>query len=50
VRGHLIGLFGPAALAIKTEARHFSFRYRSPEHFLDVLKTYYGPMLKAFPG
>ena len=24
------------------------FRYRSPEHFLDVFKTYYGPMLKAF--
>jgi len=47
-RGHLIGLFGPAALAIKTEARHFNFRYRSPEHFIDVLKTYYGPMLKAF--
>ena len=24
------------------------FRYRSPEHFLDVFKSYYGPMLKAF--
>ena len=24
------------------------FRYRSPEHFLDVFKNYYGPMLKAF--
>ena len=25
-----------------------SSRYRSPEHFLKVLNTYYGPMLKAF--
>jgi hypothetical protein len=24
------------------------FRYRSPGHFLDVFKSYYGPMLKAF--
>jgi len=47
-RGHLIELFGPAALAITTEPRDFNFRYRSPEHFLDVFKTYYGPMLKAF--
>ena len=26
----------------------FVFRYRSPQHWLDVFKTYYGPMLKAF--
>jgi hypothetical protein len=24
------------------------FRYRSPEHFLDIFKTYYGPIHKAF--
>ena len=24
------------------------FRYRSPEHFLGIFKSYYGPMLKAF--
>jgi len=41
-------LFGAGAAGIKTEPRHFVFRYRSPEHFLDVFKTYYGPMLKAF--
>ena len=28
--------------------RHFVFRYRSPEHWLEVFRTYYGPMLKAF--
>ena len=41
-------MFGPAAVSINTERRHFVFRYRSPEHFLDVFKNYYGPMLKAF--
>jgi ubiquinone/menaquinone biosynthesis C-methylase UbiE len=47
-RGRLSEMFGPAALSIKTQPRHFSFRYRSPEHFLEVFSTYYGPMLKAF--
>ena len=36
------------AASIKAEKRHFKFRYRSPMHFLDVFKTYYGPTLKAF--
>ena len=26
----------------------FNFRYRSADHFLDVFKTFYGPVLKAF--
>ena len=47
-RARLGELFGAGAAAIKTEPRQFAFRYRSPEHFLDVFKTYYGPMLKAF--
>lgn len=41
-------MFGPAAVSIKAERLNFNFRYRSPEHFLDVFKNYYGPMLKAF--
>jgi ubiquinone/menaquinone biosynthesis C-methylase UbiE len=40
--------FGSVASAIVAAPRHFNFRYRSPEHFLDVFRTYYGPMLKAF--
>jgi hypothetical protein len=24
------------------------FRYRSPEHMLEVFRAYYGPILKAF--
>jgi ubiquinone/menaquinone biosynthesis C-methylase UbiE len=34
--------------ALKAEPRYFIFRYRSPQHFLDVFRDYYGPMLKAF--
>jgi ubiquinone/menaquinone biosynthesis C-methylase UbiE len=37
-----------AAGVIRSERRDFVFRYRSPEHFLDVFRTYYGPTLKAF--
>jgi SAM-dependent methyltransferase len=47
-RERLVELFGGAAASIKAEPRNFMFRYRSPGHFLDVFKTYYGPMLKAF--
>ncbi len=30
------------------DPRYFVFRYRSAQHFLDVFRQYYGPMLKAF--
>jgi ubiquinone/menaquinone biosynthesis C-methylase UbiE len=41
-------MFGPQAASITCEPRHFVFRYRSPEHWMQVFKTYYGPLLKAF--
>ncbi len=41
-------LFGAQASAIAITNKHFVFRYRSAEHWLDVFRTYYGPMLKAF--
>jgi len=47
-RDWLQATFGAAASAIAAPPRHFVFRYRSPQHFLDVFRTYYGPMLKAF--
>ncbi|HXX08326.1 MAG TPA: class I SAM-dependent methyltransferase [Pseudolabrys sp.] len=47
-RARLTELFGSGASWIKTEPRQFNFRYRSPEHFVEVFKTFYGPMLKAF--
>jgi hypothetical protein len=27
---------------------HFNFRYRSPEHFVEVFRNWYGPIQKAF--
>jgi ubiquinone/menaquinone biosynthesis C-methylase UbiE len=41
-------MFGANARDIQTTRRDFVFRYRSPEHFIDIFKTYYGPVLKAF--
>lgn len=41
-------MFGTQASEITAEPRIFVFRYRSPDHWLDVFKSYYGPMLKAF--
>jgi len=40
--------FGAESSALKAEPRNFVFRYRSPQHFLDVFRDYYGPMVKAF--
>jgi ubiquinone/menaquinone biosynthesis C-methylase UbiE len=40
--------FRAEASSLIAESRHFVFRYRSAQHFLDVFREYYGPMLKAF--
>ena len=34
--------------SIDATAREFNFRYQSPQHWLDLFGTYYGPLLKAF--
>jgi ubiquinone/menaquinone biosynthesis C-methylase UbiE len=47
-RGRLSEMFDAGASSVKAQPRLFNFRYRSPDHFLDVFKTYYGPVLKAF--
>src|SRR5262249_41147493 len=48
VRARLEEMFGHEATSIHCESRTFNFRYRSPQHMLDVFKTYDGPVLKAF--
>ncbi|MCR9236451.1 MAG: class I SAM-dependent methyltransferase [Alphaproteobacteria bacterium] len=40
--------FAPMASIIRVTKRHFNFRYRSPAHFVDVFRTLYGPVHKAF--
>ncbi len=47
-RARLAELFEPHAASIRAEPRNFVFRYRSPEHWLETFKSYYGPVLKAF--
>jgi len=41
-------LFGTTARSIRAVSREFVFRYHSPQHFLDVFRTYYGPMNKTY--
>jgi len=40
--------FDAQSSSIDIEPRTYVFRYRSPEHWLQVFRTYYGPVLKAF--
>jgi ubiquinone/menaquinone biosynthesis C-methylase UbiE len=47
-RARLDELFGAQASAIEAPPRDFIFRYRSAQHWIDVFKAYYGPVLKAF--
>ena len=44
----LVELFGPQAAEIRTTHRMFNFRYRSAQHWIDLFREFYGPVLKAF--
>src|SRR6186997_2800571 len=46
-QARLAEMFASAA-SIDAQPRMFVFRYKSPQHFLDVFRTFYGPMHKAF--
>ncbi|HKF85629.1 MAG TPA: methyltransferase domain-containing protein [Candidatus Limnocylindrales bacterium] len=41
-------LFGDAIADLQVRKRHFVFRYRSPEAYLEYWRHWYGPTLKAF--
>jgi SAM-dependent methyltransferase len=41
-------LFGDALAELHVEKRHMTFRYRSPQTWVDYWRRYYGPTLKAF--
>ena len=45
---HIVELFGAQAHNISCKRVNFNFRYRSPEHWIQVFRDYYGPTLKAF--
>ena len=47
-RARMTEMFDAKAAAIAITSRNFNFRYRSAEHWLDVFKTYYGPVHTTF--
>lgn len=47
-RARIAELFEAHASSVRFELRNFVFRYRSPQHWLDTFKTYYGPVFKTF--
>ncbi|MEH2513324.1 ubiquinone/menaquinone biosynthesis C-methylase UbiE [Nitrobacteraceae bacterium AZCC 1564] len=34
--------------SVQAASRYFMLRYRSPDHWIEVFRTYYGPVLKTF--
>jgi ubiquinone/menaquinone biosynthesis C-methylase UbiE len=44
---HLERLFGTKA-SVAAQSRNFVFRYKSPEHWVEIFRNYYGPVVKAF--
>jgi SAM-dependent methyltransferase len=47
-KARLEELFGNIALEIRATNREFAFRYHSAAHWIEVFRTYYGPMNKTF--
>jgi ubiquinone/menaquinone biosynthesis C-methylase UbiE len=46
-RARLDEMFGKSA-TVHAQPRTYMFRYRSPQHWLEVFRAYYGPIHKAF--
>jgi hypothetical protein len=44
----LAELFADKVESIDAQRREYVFRYRSPAHWLEVFRTWYGPLHKAF--
>jgi SAM-dependent methyltransferase len=47
-RAGLDALLGAEARAMEVEERTFTFRYRSAAHFIEVFRTFYGPIHRAY--
>jgi ubiquinone/menaquinone biosynthesis C-methylase UbiE len=46
-RAHLNQLFGGKG-SVAAQSRNFMFRYESAEHWVEIFRNYYGPVVKAF--
>jgi len=44
----LAELFAGEAREVRTARKEFTFRYRSPSHWVEVFRTWYGPIHRAF--
>jgi len=44
----IVELFGPVAADIRCVRRNFNFRYRSPAHWVEVFRNFYGPTHKVY--
>jgi ubiquinone/menaquinone biosynthesis C-methylase UbiE len=44
----IVELFGAQATDIRCVRRHFNFRYRSAQHWIEVFTSYYGPLHRAY--
>jgi ubiquinone/menaquinone biosynthesis C-methylase UbiE len=48
VESHLRSLYGESVAKMEITPKIFNFRYRSAAHFIEVFRTWYGPVHKAF--
>lgn len=46
-KAHLDALFGSSA-TLAALPKNFVFRFKSPKHWVEVFRNYYGPVVKAF--
>src|SRR6476620_4521110 len=46
-KARLDTLFGAKA-TVAAQSKYFAFRYKSPKHWVELFRGYYGPVLKAF--
>ena len=46
-KAHLDALFGSKE-TFAVESKNFVFRYKSPKHWVEIFRNYYGPVVKAF--
>lgn len=44
----LVELFGPHAAEIRAVRKNYTFRFRSADHWIEIFRTYYGPVHRAF--
>jgi len=45
---HIVKLFGSQATEIRCLRRMYNFRFQSAAHWIEVFRTYYGPINKAY--